>query len=153
MKQVYRFMIMALAATLLTACSGGDSEEARLERTLTLMNEELDPATDGIWQHSGWELTEEGEVSLFPKTDEEWAAMAEAADEVIAVTRKLQSEEYSGGDEEWIAIAESVIVFAGEAKEAAIAQDEDGVFESGGDIYRACRACHQRYSPGMRQDG
>tara|TARA_B100000678_G_scaffold57471_2_gene46304 strand:- start:28465 stop:28926 length:462 start_codon:yes stop_codon:yes gene_type:complete len=153
MKQVYRFMIMALAATLVTACSGGDNEEARLERTRILMNEELDPATDGIWLHSGWELTEEGERSLFPETDEEWADVAAAADEVIAVTRKLQSDEYSGGDEEWVAIAESLVVFAGEAKEAAIAHDKEGVFESGGDIYRVCRACHQRYSPGMRQDG
>ena len=109
------------------------------------MMEEMDPAADGIWLKSGWVLTEEGEESLFPTTDEGWQEVADAADNLMAVNKKLQSEAYSGGDEEWVAIADGINVFAAQAKEAAQAQDKQELFDVGGDIYRVCRACHQRY--------
>ena len=52
------FAAMTGAILVLAACGGGGGEEARQQKVLTLMLEELDPAVDGIWQHSGWELTE-----------------------------------------------------------------------------------------------
>ena len=146
MKQFQIFGAIALGLSV-AACGGGgsQSDEARMDKVYQFMMEEMDPAADGIWLKSGWVLTEEGEESLFPTTDEGWQEVADAADNLMAVNKKLQSEDYSGGDEEWVAIADGINVFAAQAKEAAQAQDEQELFDVGGDIYRVCRACHQRY--------
>lgn len=137
----------AIALTLsLAACGGGGvSDDDRMDKVYQLMMEEMDPATDGIWLKSGWVMTEDGEQSLFPTTDEGWAEVAAAAEQLKAVNQKLQSDEYSGGDAEWVAIADGLNVFADQAKEAALAQDKQELFDVGGDIYRVCLACHQRY--------
>lgn len=137
---------IALAVSL-AACGGGSkTDDDRMDKVYQLMMEEMDPAADGIWTKSGWVMTEEeGEQSLFPTTDEGWAEVAAAAENLMVVNRKLQSDEYSGGDAEWSAIADGINVFAQQAKDAALAKDEQELFDVGGDIYRVCLACHQRY--------
>ncbi|MAK59890.1 MAG: hypothetical protein CMK09_02820 [Ponticaulis sp.] len=134
------------AAFMLAACGGGQSEEARQEAIKSFMADVYDPAADGIWTNSGWVLTMEGEESLFPTNDAEWQEVADHADNLVNLTRELQDDKYAAGDQEWKAIADGVIVFAEEAKQAALNKDEQELFDVGGDIYRACVACHQRYS-------
>lgn len=135
-----------LSATLaLTAC-GPEKADEQLILVNTLMLEELDPAVDGIWDKAGYVITEEGETSLFPKTDEEWAGVMAAADEVAAVAKKLAGEPYAQGREDWTEISEGLIAAAGSARDAAEAQDEEAVFNAGGHIYRVCRSCHDIYA-------
>lgn len=145
MRQLYTTGAIALALSVAACGGGGNSDEARMDKVYQLMMEEMDPATDGIWLKSGWEMTEEGERSLFPTTDEGWAEVAASAEQLKTVTKKLQSDEYSGGDQEWVAIADGLNVFADQARDAALAHDEQELFDVGGDIYRVCLACHQRY--------
>lgn len=135
-----------LSASLCLAGCGPKKADEHLILVNTLMLEELDPAVDGIWDKGGYIITETEEISLFPKTDEEWAAVAAAADEVAAVARKLGGEPYAQGREDWIDISEGLVAAAGSAKEAAEAQDEDAVFNAGGHIYRVCRSCHDIYA-------
>ena len=141
------FSSIGLASVImLSSCGSGQSDEARQDAVKTFMADVYDPAADGIWLNSGWVLTVDGEESLFPTTDEGWQEVADHADNLIRLTRELQSEPLSNGEEEWNAISEGVAVFAEEAKQAALAQDEQELFDVGGDIYRACNSCHQRYS-------
>jgi hypothetical protein len=109
------------------------------------MNEELDVVADKIWDHQGYIITVEGEESLFPTTDEGWQAVADAADEMAALSEVLATETYSLGEQDWVTYSEGLAVAAGQVKDAALAQDEEAVFEAGGLMYRVCRSCHERF--------
>ena len=147
--KISNLAIFALGGALMLSACGNNEEaeiEARMSAVATFMTEEMDETADGIWDNAGYILTEEGEESLFPETDEEWAVVIQATDDLIAQTRRLQSEEFAGDDEEWIAISEGLVVAAERVRAAAEARDEDEVFDAGGQVYRVCLACHQRYA-------
>lgn len=148
MKTSYYAFAALAGALMLTACGGGEDagSEPGASAVATFMLEEMDETADGIWDNAGYVLTEEGEESLFPETDEEWAVVIQATDDLIAQTRRLQSDEFSNGDEEWIAISEGLVVAAQAVRDAADARDEDELFDAGGQVYRVCLACHQRYA-------
>ena len=135
-----------LAGLMTVACSQQDSELEWRVSVNTLMTEELDPAVDEIWLKSGYVLTEEeGEVSLFPKTKEEWDQMVLATDEIIAIAGRLADEPYSRGKEDWVQFSAGLVDAAETAKTAAQARDKEAVFDAGGYLYRVCVACHERY--------
>ena len=87
-----------------------------------------------------------GEESLFPDTEEGWDEVVASAQSVIALTEELKTEEYSDNDPEWIAISDGLIVAAELARDAAQAREEQALFDAGGQMYRVCLACHQRYA-------
>lgn len=143
-----RMGVLSVALSLvLGACGNEDRQiEARMEHAAEFMRDELDPAVDGIWLRSGWVLTDQGEESLFPDTEEGWDEVVASAQNVIALTEELKTEEYSDNDPEWIAISDGLIVAAELARDAAQAREEQALFDAGGQMYRVCLACHQRYA-------
>ncbi len=147
--KISNLAIFALGGALMLSACGNNEEaeiEARMAAVATFMSEEMDETADGIWENAGYILTYEGEESLFPETDEEWNEVYQAADELVAQTRRLQSDEFAGGDEEWIAISEGLVVAADRVKSAIDARDNQELFDAGGQVYRVCLACHQRYA-------
>lgn len=137
--------VVCLALGFLASCSPADKEQARMDRVQKFMLEKVDPTTDGIWDKAGLIVTEEGEERLWPTTDEGWQEVAKTADDLAALSRELQEDKYSAGNEEWNAISEGLAVASDVAKEAALAHDEEALFDAGGQIYRVCLACHQRF--------
>jgi cytochrome c556 len=49
----------------------------------------------------------------------------------------------SGPD--WVAYSQELTVAAQAAMAAADARDADALFDAGGQLYQACRACHDQY--------
>lgn len=144
-----RAAALGVIAVTAAGCSGagnGDTgEPAHVEAMHDFMNEEIDVVADRIWDNQGYIITAEGEEKLFPADDEGWAEVAAAADEMTALSVELASEKYSRGEQDWVTYAEGLGVAAGEVKAAALAQDEETVFEAGGLMYRVCKACHERF--------
>ena len=132
----------------LSACSGSSSEGAGddwLESVHTFMNQEIDPAADGIWGAAGYIITEAGEQSLFPTTDEGWDGVIESADRLIALSAELEATKYSRDETDWIVYAQGLAAASEQVKTAANERDEEAVFEAGGLLYRVCLSCHERY--------
>ncbi|MEM5517992.1 hypothetical protein WNY37_13625 [Henriciella sp. AS95] len=145
--------IVGMLATT-ASCSGGNEassdddhagEPAHVVAMHNFMNEEIDVVADKIWDKQGYIITVEGEEKLFPTTDEGWQAVADAADEMAALSEVLATEKYSLGEQDWVTYSEGLAVAAEQVKGAAIAQDEEAVFEAGGLMYRVCRSCHERF--------
>lgn len=146
----YKLTILSaavFAVPMLTACGSkeADSPSDYEAKVHTFMLEELDEAVDGIWEHGGWVITEAGEESLFPDTDQGWEDVAASAERVKSLALELTKEEYSQGQEYWINLSNGLADAADIAKEAAIAKDEQAVFDAGGVIYNICKSCHERY--------
>lgn len=148
--------IISIALTVLMLASCDSSEPATqppykpTTEMMNLMNWVLDPAADVIWGNSGWEITELGEQELFPETDEEWQELVHAS-AMIAESGNLlmmpgRENGADGRGEDWIAYSQAIVDTGNQLLEASQAQDKQAIFDIGGQLYRVCVACHQRYA-------
>lgn len=105
----------------------------------------LEPAADVIWDSAGSIITEEGEQALAPTTEEGWLAVRHGA-QVVAETGNLLMMPGRGmpGDD-WVEISQGLITMGEKAMAAADAQDEEALFQAGGELYNVCVSCHQIY--------
>lgn len=136
------------SVTLLLSVTGGFAQaedSVQDSSVLHLMETELEPAAEIIWDSAGWILTEEGETELWPTTDEGWAEVAAGAAYIVAVGDTLATPDYSGALEDWIAFSEAMQWAATDAQRAAETRDKSGLFDAGGELYQTCLACHRRY--------
>jgi len=133
----------------LVGCSQ-QSEQARIQPTATgstyqLMTEFLEPAADKVWASAGAIITIEGEQDLQPTTDEGWAAVVHSASVVAEGGNLLMLRGYAADQGDWVEYAQGMTRAALKARQAAIDQDDEALFNAGGEIYNVCRACHNKY--------
>ena len=115
----------------------------------TLMVHVLDPAADAVWAASGHVVTEAGEEDLSPKTDEAWEAVETGAATVAEAGNLLMMPGRAPeGQPDWIRHAQAMTAAGLKAQKAAETRDKQGVFDTGGEIYQACLACHDQYVQG-----
>ncbi|MEM1397755.1 MAG: hypothetical protein AAGH38_09965 [Pseudomonadota bacterium] len=147
MKVVYRSIGLSFLFSLMAAC--GEQKPAASSSVQALMQGEMDEVTDVIWGSAGYIITAEGEQSLYPTTTEGWMRVVNGAKDLAALAEKLKSDEYAYDLDDWVQIADGLVVASSRAEAAALAQDEEQLFAAGGHIYRVCKSCHQLYAPGM----
>ncbi len=115
-----------------------------------LMEHVIDPAADVFWASSGTIITAEGEKSRAPTTKEGWEAAANAAATVIEGSNLLMLPGRARDQDTWLKFSEELGNAAAAGMKAAQAKDEKAVFDTGGRIYLACRACHMKYVLGYK---
>lgn len=139
-------ILMALMA--LTACSEDRPIELPLQTTASVhdfMLWMLEPAAEVLWDSAGYVITAEGEQDLQPTTQAGWDLVRNNATVVAESGNLLMLEGYRIDESDWLEYAAGVVRAGIAAREAAIAQDADALFKAGGQLYNACRACHNRY--------
>jgi hypothetical protein len=148
------FALPLIAGLCLAACTP-PAPEVKAEFDLTLSVQELmahviDPAAQGVWSRAGWFIDESGESSLFPEIEAEWAAaenaaamVAEGGNMLLLPGRALVLPEGDNGD--WAKFARVLSERALAVKAATEARDTQAMFDTGGDLYQACVACHEKY--------
>lgn len=104
----------------------------------------LDPAVDVIWDSAGFIITAEGERDLSPTTDERWSEVRNSAATVAEAGNLLMMPGRAAGPD-WIAYARALVTAGETAIAAAQAQDADALFDAGGEVYIACRSCHEQF--------
>ena len=73
--------------------------------------------------------------------------MENAAFMVAEAGNLLMMPERTLDDAGWIAMSKALVDVGRRALEVAEAQDEQGVFDLGAEMYFVCSACHAAYSP------
>ena len=153
-------MALAGVALLVAACSKPE-EKIAFDTTLStsdLMKHVIDPAAQGLWGRAGTVDTADGTVDLAPDTPEEWkAAEAEAstvaeAGNLLLVPGRAHSWEVKD-PANWTKFAQQMTKQALAVKAATVARDKDKMFETGGDLYQTCVACHEQYYIPFLKDG
>lgn len=125
----------------------------------------IDPAAIALWGRAGELINESGVIDLAPDTPEEWAA-AESEAAIVAEggnllllpgrVRVIQGKDgkpdpSDGGD--WTKFSLEMTKRALAVKEATAARDKGKMFETGGDLYQACVACHDKYYVPFLEEG
>ncbi|MGH1471698.1 MAG: hypothetical protein ACRBCS_10925 [Cellvibrionaceae bacterium] len=147
-------ILITLSLILLLGCeSKVSTQTTSYEPALSMMetmNLVLDPAADGIWGHSGWDITAEGEKELWPETEEGWNQLVHSAAVIVEAGNLLKIpgrvEGADGRGEDWIAYSQAITDTGKQLLKAGQERDKQAIFDLGGQLYRVCVACHTRYA-------
>ena len=115
-----------------------------------LMANLMDPTADVVWGSVGTVMTKEGTFERAPANDDEWNTVKAGAITLVEAGNLLMIPARSGGNPEWIDLAQKLIVQSKRAVKAAEAHDRQATFDIGADIYDACVNCHKRFDPAIR---
>jgi hypothetical protein len=106
----------------------------------------IDPAADVIWDSVKTVITEKGTQEIAPKTDADWDKVRGGAATLMEASNALMIEGRARDKKEWMTAARRLGDAANEALKAAQAKNTETLFNEGGNIYKACAACHSKYA-------
>ena len=137
---------MLIAAFSASACGGPPPPPFKpLVDNKLLMQAVVDPNADIIWDAVKTIMTTEGDQDIRPKTDEEWAAVRNAAVTVAESGNLMMMAPRAKDSGEWMQRAQEMITAGEEAMRAADARNAEKLFTVGGDLYDSCTNCHRKY--------
>lgn len=157
--------LMPVAVAMLAACSPAPTARApsappfttelNLKQLMTLV---IDPSADVVWDSVKTIITTDGTKEIAPKTEEEWAAVRTGAATLIEAGNMLMLDGRAMDQKMWMASARRLSAAGAVTLKAAEAKNAEGVFNAGGQIYNACKICHDNYAhfddkPGAAGDG
>jgi hypothetical protein len=105
----------------------------------------VDPAADVLWASVGSVVTAEGVEDFFPRTEDEWIRIENAALVLMESGNLLMIGDRAPDREQWMIQAQGLIDAGQLALNAARSRNPDEIFRIGGEVYAACDGCHQRY--------
>jgi hypothetical protein len=122
--------------------------------TAELMHAVVDPSADVLWASVGSVVTTEGVENFFPRTEDEWIRIENAATTLMESGNLLMIGERAQDQAEWMTLSQGLVDAGKLALTAAQSRNPDEIFKIGGDVYAACDGCHQRYwKEGADPDG
>ena len=95
----------------------------------------LTPASEAIWESSGYVITEEGEFSLEPTNEEEWERVLYGAKVITESASLLSIPSRSKNRNEWIVFAGLLEEVGHKAFRAAEKKDVEALFEVGAELF------------------
>jgi len=174
-RRTFQWLVLAAAAALIAPACSRQSQSSELPVRLTatvkdLMDSEVDPSADVLWDSVATTVSKEGTVEKQPRTDEEWATVRHSAITLVEATNllvlegrhvakpseKAENPEVELGPEEiekminddrqaWIKFAHGLQDAASAALKAVDAKNAEGLLDSGEKIDDACEQCHLKY--------
>lgn len=109
-----------------------------------IMNRIVDPGATAIFESVSTTITMEGTTEKAPKTDREWAAVADGA-AALAEGGNLLLMEGRALDGDWVKMSNAMIEAAKLTLAAVAARNPQQVFDAGGEVYVSCTGCHAQY--------
>jgi hypothetical protein len=137
--------LLVLVSTVVSACGGSPPPFKPVADTKLLMQAVIDPNADLVWDAVKTIETKDGTQEIRPKTDEEWAAVRNAAVAVAESGNLLMMVPRAKNGDDWMRLAQDMITSGEEAIKAAQARNAEKLFTVGGDIYESCSNCHRKY--------
>ena len=137
------------AAVLLAACTVGSESESDFVLVgdmQELMYHVVDPAADVYWRAVGTIVDSAGVHELYPRTDEEWEAVSNAAMTLAESGNLLMMQGRAIDQGAWMTMSQQLIEVSARALEAADARNLDAVFDMGAEVYYVCTNCHATYA-------
>jgi hypothetical protein len=139
---------LAAMGAVLAACSSAAAPPPPFKPVLDtrgLMVSVIDPNADVIWEAVKTIITRAGVEEIRPKSDEEWAAIRNAAATVAEAGNLLMLTPRARDSDEWMRASQALIETGTSAMRAAEDKNADQLFTVGGEMYSACTNCHQKY--------
>jgi hypothetical protein len=106
------------------------------------------PSANAIFNAVSTTVSEKGIEEVFPKNDQEWAALGSQAASLAEAGNLMMVEGRAVDRGDWVKMSQTMVDAAVVAMKAAESKSTDAVLASGEKVNESCDNCHQRY---MRQ--
>ena len=146
MSKLLKVLTIVLSATLFWGCS---PKPAQPNTTLTMkqvMEWVIDPNADVVWDSVKSISNAKGTTEIYPRTDAQWEAVRNSAATLVEAGNLLMVDGRAKDDKQWMAYSQRLSRMAVVALKAAQDKNKDALFDAGGNIYNACKACHDKYA-------
>ncbi len=143
----FKTIFVLLCISILNACS--QKSPHTYNSTLNLkqvMEWVIDPSADVVWDSVKYITTSSGTEEISPKTDADWESIRNSAATLIQAGNILMLDHLAKDNQQWHEFAKRLSTNAEVALKAAQNKDKDALFDAGGNIYNACKACHDKYA-------
>ena len=138
------------SAALLAGCVAQSPDDGQTYSAVAdvsqLMSTILEPAADHYWDAVGWIDEAAGTTEIAPRTEEEWAAVRNAAFVIAESGNLLLMPERVVDDPAWVPMAQALVEVGRQAIEAAEFREPIEVFNVGAEVYFVCTNCHARFA-------
>ena len=111
-----------------------------------LMEWVIDPHADVVWDSVKFISNKNGDTEIYPRSDEQWESVRNSSATLIEAGNMLMVVGRSKDDQQWIIYAHQLSQTAELALKASIDKNKEALFDAGGNIYNACKACHDKYA-------
>jgi hypothetical protein len=118
---------------------------APVATTKQIMTGIVSPTSNAIFQSVQTNVTINGTEEIFPKTDDEWAALGAQAASLGEAGNLLMTEGRAIDRGDWIAMSQAMVDAARLTMKAVDAKQPDAVLAAGEQVNVSCDACHERY--------
>lgn len=163
---------LACSAIALQSHAQQDSINAdphRADATLVeIMDAIVMPAADTLWNAVTVEMTAAGDIEKIPETDEDWANLRRAAEQLAESAERIampgRTLEPAGTEHpeyelntaqmaslietewsDWVAASDTLHDAALQSMQMIDARNVTGLSDAGGDLDAACESCHQQF--------
>jgi hypothetical protein len=146
MSKLLKVLAIVLSATLFLGCS---PKPAQPNTTLTMkqvMEWVIDPNADVVWDSVKSNSHAKGTTEIYPRTDAQWEAVRNSAATLVEAGNLLMLAGRAKDDKQWMTYSQRLSRTAEIALKAAQDKNKDALFDAGGNIYNACKACHDKYA-------
>jgi hypothetical protein len=106
----------------------------------------IDPNADVIWDSVKSISNARGTAEIYPRTDAQWEAVRNSAATLVEAGNLLMIEGRAKDNKQWMDFANQLSKASELVLKATQDKDKDALFDAGGNIYNACKACHDRYA-------
>lgn len=144
MKLLRIFLI--LSTSTLLGCSPKNISPISPLTLQQLMGWVIDSNADVIWDSVKSITDINGTTEVFPKTDAEWENIRNSAATLVEAGDLLIAKSKNKDDKQWIEFATRLSQTSMKALQATQDKNKDALFDAGGEIYNACKSCHDKYA-------
>ncbi len=106
----------------------------------------IDPNADVVWESVKTISNAKGTTEIYPRTDAQWEAVRNSAATLMEAGNILMLEGRAKDDKQWIEYSKRLSRTAELALKATQDKNKEALFDAGGNIYNACKGCHDKYA-------
>ena len=149
--KLLRIFLTLFISTLL-GCSPKNDPPISPLTLQQLMGWVIDSNADVIWGSVKTITDINGTKEIFPKTDAEWESIRNSAATLVEAGDLLIAKSKNKEDKQWVEFATRLSQTSMKALQATQDKNKDALFDAGGEIYNACKACHDKYADFDKKD-
>ena len=137
---------LILCTTILLGCSQKTAPSGPTLALNQFMEWVVDPNADVIWDSVKSITDINGTREIFPKTDAEWETVRNSAATLVEAGNLLIAKGKTKDDKQWAEHATRLSQTAMVVLKATQDRNKDALFDAGGELYNACKSCHDKYA-------
>jgi len=118
---------------------------APLATTRQIMSAIVSPTSNAIFQSVQTNVSDKGTEEIFPRTDDDWAALGAQAAALAEAGTLIMMPGRAIDQGDWIKMSQAMVDAAKQTLAAVQKKSPDAVLESGETVNTSCDACHERY--------